>query len=497
MARPSPSVSRRLLIAVTVPLVLFFALTAVAFDAEFRHLSAVAFRQQLSDQVVALVGAVDLDDKGNLVVDQLDPEQRLQLPGSGQYATLRDEHGHLLWRSPSLTGTGLVLGADLPAGQDHFGYLRARDGTEVAELSSPLLWQIGSGPTRVSRRLIFSVADSTVAQTQMLGIFRRTMAGVFGGLALALVATMAWMMRRALAPVRRLETEIAAVEGGEATRLGEGYPRELAGVTRGLNALLESERNRIRRYRDTLGNLAHALKTPLAVIRASLGVPEATGSSASSASALSVVDGTGTVTLAGAPEASGGDAGVSGSAPAAAIQLEVDRMAQIVEHQLKRAAAGGGATLGQAPVFILPLVTELRVALLKVHSRKDLRIDVDVPAAVGFLGDRGDILELLGNMLDNACKWCRSHVAVSARLDAEREPARRLSIVVEDDGPGIAPADRNRVLERGVRASEHVPGHGLGLSIVRETVALYGGQFFIDASVELEGARVELQVPGR
>ena len=164
------------------------------------------------------------------------------------------------------------------------------------------------------------------------------MAGWFGALDLVLLATMAWMMRRALAPVRRLEQEIAAVEKRQRSQLGEGYPRELAGVTSGLNALLESERNRIARYRDTLGNLAHSLKTPLAVIRASLG-------SADSDQRRS----------------------------AAAIQLEIDRIAQIVEHQLKRAAAGGGATLGQAPVPVLALLTDLRAALLKVHASKDLQ----------------------------------------------------------------------------------------------------------------------------
>jgi two-component system sensor histidine kinase PhoQ len=171
--------------------------------------------------------------------------------------------------------------------------------------------------------------------------------------------------------------------------------------------------------------------------------------------------------------------------------------AQIVDHQLKRAAAGGGVTLGQASVAILPLVHDLRAALLKVHAGKDLRIDLDVPAALGFLGDTGDILELLGNLLDNACKWCRSRVTVSARLDAGREPPRRLAIVVEDDGAGIAAPDRARVIERGVRADEQVSGHGLGLAMVRETAALYGGELVIGASTALGGARVELRLPGR
>ena len=458
MVRSPPSVSRRLLFAVAVPLVLFFALTIGVLDGVFRELADVSLRELLAEQVVGLVTAVDMNRDGRMEVNLLDPESRLDVPGSGLYAAVRDQNGKLLWSSASLTGTGLELGMRLPVGGVDFRYQRARDGTQVAELSRGLQWVYAAGE---AKNLVFTAADSTEPQRTQLWRFRQQMAGWFGGLVLVLLATMAWMMRRALAPVRRLEQEIAAVEAGAAQGLGAAYPRELAGVTKGLNALLESERNRIARYRDTLGNLAHSLKTPLAVIRASLGTVE------------------------------------SAAAQRASIQLEIDRMAQIVEHQLKRAAAGGGATLGQASVAVLPLVTELRAALLKVHADKDLRIDVDVPAQLGFLGDTGDILELLGNVLDNACKWCRSRIAVSAQLDGARALPQRLSIVVEDDGPGIAATDRVRVIERGVRADEQVPGHGLGLAMVRETVALYGGHFFIDASPSLGGARVELQLPGR
>ncbi len=453
-----PSVSRRLLVAVAVPLVLFFALTIAVLDGVFRELNTASVRELLSEQVVALVTAADIDHDGDFQVNLLDPESRLDVPGSGVYAAVRDQDGKLLWSSPSLSGTGLVLGLRLGVGSEDFSYQRAHDGTQIAQLSRGLEWIYAPGE---SKNLVFTAADSTEPQRRQLWRFRQQMAGWFGGLVLLLLATVAWMMRRALAPVRRLEQEIAAVEAGGAQALGAAYPRELAGVTSGLNALLESERNRIARYRDTLGNLAHSLKTPLAVIRASLGTVE------------------------------------SAAVQHATIQLEIDRMALIVEHQLKRAAAGGGATLGQASVLLLPLLTDLRAAMLKVHANKDLRIDLEVPALLGFQGDSGDILELLGNVLDNACKWCRSRIAVSAQLDGTRPMPQRLSIVVEDDGAGIDKPDRERVIERGVRADEHVPGHGLGLSMVRETVALYGGRFFIDDSPSLGGARVELQLPGR
>jgi two-component system sensor histidine kinase PhoQ len=459
MMRGPPSVSRRLLIAVALPLLLFFVLTASAIDYVFRQQSTAALRDRLEEQLVALITAVDVDFEGKLVVNLLDPESRLDVPGSGQYAALRDENGKLLWSSPSLAGTDLVLGSKLPVGGVDFRYELARDGSTVAALSRGLQWAYGAG---LSKKLVFMAADSTAPQVRELWRFRRRMAGWFGALDLVLLATMAWMMRRALAPVRRLEQEIAALEGGGASQLGAGYPRELAGVTTGLNALLESERNRIVRYRDTLGNLAHSLKTPLAVIRASLGSAES-----------------------------------SERRSEATIQLEIDRIAQIVEQQLKRAAAGGGATLGQAAAPVLALLTDLRAALMKVHASKDLHLEIDAPAELGFLGDSGDIFEVLGNVVDNACKWCRSRVLVSARLDPDRALPRRLSIVVEDDGPGIPEELRTRVIERGVRADEHVPGHGLGLAMVRETVALYGGQLVIGASEALGGARVELRLPGR
>jgi two-component system sensor histidine kinase PhoQ len=459
MMRGPPSVSRRLLIAVALPLLLFFVLTASAIDYVFRQQSTAALRDRLEEQIVALITAVDLDFDGKLVVNLLDPESRLDVPGSGQYAALRDENGRLLWSSRSLADDDLVLGAKLPVGAVDFRYLRARDGSTIAELSRGLQWDYGDG---LSKKLVFTAADSTAPQMRELRLFRQRMAGWFGALDLVLLATMAWMMRRALAPVRRLEQEIAALESGASARLGEGYPRELAGVAANLNTLLQSERNRIARYRDTLGNLAHSLKTPLAVIRANLGSADGAEHRAQ-----------------------------------AAIHIEIDRIAQIVDHQLKRAAAGGGATLGQAPVAVLAVLADLRAALLKVHAGKDMQIEIDASPELGFLGDSGDILELLGNLIDNACKWCHSRVQVRARLDPDRALARRLLLVVEDDGPGIPKPLRERVGERGVRADEHVPGHGLGLAMVRETVAVYGGQVLIDDSSTLGGARIEVRLPGR
>src|SRR5438874_2595549 len=269
-------------------------------------------------------------------------------------------------------------------------------------------------------------------------------------------STLAALLHWVLAPVRRMEREIHEVEEGRCETLGAGYPRELSGVATNLNALLLGERKRVTRYRDTLGNLAHSLKTPLAVMRASL----------------------------------------SGGAPAGPVGAEIDRMSGIIEHQLKRAAASGGALLGQAPVEVAQVASELRGTLLKVYAGKDLSLELAIAPAALFVGDRGDLTELLGNLLDNACKWCRGRVRLTARSDESAGPRERLSLIVEDDGPGISAEDRARVLERGVRADQNVPGHGLGLAMVHDTVDLYGGQLAIDAS-PLGGARISLRLPGR
>jgi two-component system sensor histidine kinase PhoQ len=177
------------------------------------------------------------------------------------------------------------------------------------------------------------------------------------------------------------------------------------------------------------------------------------------------------------------------------LNREIDRMTGIIEHQMKRAAASGGVLLGQAPVAMAPIVAELRSALLKVYN-KDLLFETSVEPDAQFIGDVGDLTELLGNLLDNACKWARSRVRIEVRVDAAADSRQALQLLIDDDGTGIAAADRAKVLERGGRADEATPGHGLGLAMVRDAVELYGGQMQIDSS-PLGGARFLLKLPGR
>ena len=451
----TPSVSRQLVIAVAVPLLLSFVLTIVVLDDLFRDSALRALRERLDQEVVSLVTAAELTDAGRMELRLLDPESRLSRRRSGQYAAVRTTRGRVLWNSPSLVGLSVDFGAPVGKGQSSFFTVTLADGTVLGVLSRGLEWDYAPGS---GAELVFSVAEDLAGQNARLRHFRRQLSAWFGGLALLLLAVLGGLLRRVLRPVRRLEREIAEVDSGQRAQLGAGYPRELAGVSLALNALLRSEQQRISRYRDTLGNLAHSLKTPLAVIRAAL---------------------------------------AGGAEQRAGVNREIDRIAQIIDRQLQRAAMSGGATLGQASVPVAPVLAELRVAMRKVHARKDLVIETEVAAGAGFVGDRGDFIELLGNLIDNACKWCRGTVRVQVRLDTAQPTARSLAIRVEDDGPGIAPDDRGRVLDRGVRADERAPGHGLGLAMVADTVALYGGELLISESPSLHGACLDIALPGR
>lgn len=452
MPRP-PSVSRKLLWSVAVPLVLFFALTMLVLDIMFRNLTLQSQREVLNQQLVALVSAVDSADDGELQIRLQDPDSAFSAPGSGHYAVVRTADSAIKWRSPSLTGVEVDFGMPVAAGATATLQRQLSDGVRLTVLSRGLQWEYSP---RRSEELVFSVAASMEPYYEQLWSFRRTIFGWFALMTALLLVSLGWLMRRALEPVRRLEREIGEVERGDRERLGEHYPRELTGVAANLNALLGAERQRIARYRDTLGNLAHGLKTPLALMRTAL--------------------------------SQGGD--VRGH-----VDREIDRIAQIVDHQLQRAAAGGAATIGLAPVPVLPVATDLKSAMQKVHAGKGVSVELRVAAEAGFLGDRGDLIELLGNLLDNACKWCRGRVLLQVAMDARQ--ARRLWIRVEDDGEGIAPEDRERILGRGVRVDQRAPGHGLGLAMVSDTVSIYGGTLEIEQSVPLGGACFRIGLPGR
>src|SRR5690349_2666647 len=357
----------------------------------FRHAAERSLREVLDAQMVALVAAADPDGPESVTSTAL-LDTRFDTPGSGLYAEIRSAAGESIWRSQSTTGTAVQFGPPLEPGARNFMFTNiAGTNVRLAVASRGIVWENLHGETA---RFTFSVATSLATYHAQIASFRQQLVGWFTGLALLLLATLALVLRWLSLPMRRLVREIKAVESCEREQLSEHWPQELSAVTGNLNALLEAERTRIKRYRDTLGNLAHSLKTPLAVMRQSLrdvGSP-----------ARDVLDG------------------------------EIERMTGIIEHQMKRAAASGGTLLGQAPVDVAPIVAELRVALSKVYGNKDLLFGMAVDPAAQFIGDRADLTELLGNLLDNACKWARGNVRIEVRVDSAASSRTALLMFIDD-----------------------------------------------------------------
>lgn len=450
------SLSTRLLASVSLLLIVFFGLTIAALDLVFRQVTEQAMRERLEAQLLALISASEEDGVALLPTPEK-TEERLQNPGSGLYGEILRADGYPSWRSNSLTGSGLAFDVQLPPGARKYGELRRGDGAPVRALSRGIAWQFDDGETRT---FVYSVAEDLQPYYAQLNRFRVQLFSWFGALMLLLLGALWILLRRLLAPLRRVEREIEAIEAGALDELGGGYPRELLGITTNLNTLLRSERERLARYRNTLGNLAHSFKTPLAVMRNLLSSPQARN-----------------------------------LAVAGQLDEQVGRMDDIVRYQLKRAAASGGSGLGSAPVDVRQTLERLRAALLKVYAERALICEVAATDGVLFVGDQEDLTEMAGNLLDNAFKWARSRVRVCAER-ISRPGARRdgLSLTVEDDGPGIPESERARVLERGARLDERVSGQGIGLSVVRELAQLNGGTVEIRQS-SLGGALIEVRLP--
>jgi two-component system sensor histidine kinase PhoQ len=447
------SLSGRLLAAVSLLLLLFFGITILLLESAFRTSAAEAIRDRLDIQLTMLVAAAEPapGQVGVLVMGDDLAEPRFGLPASGLYGQVSDTRGRLVWQSASTIGGNRVDPPHLSAGEREFARQVTHAGEAVFVASLGVYWERDD-----SQRddFVFTVAEHLAPFLAEVRGFRHALFGWFAVLTILLLSAQALLLRHVLRPLRQVEREIIAIEQGNESRLRDGYPRELQGVTGNLNALLAGERDRLARYRNTLGNLAHSLKTPLAVMRSSLKEGKALD--------------------------------------AAVLQEQVEDMQQLVTYQLQRAAAMGATTLGQPPVSVAPLVNRLRASLTKVYADKHLSVTVEIAASTQFIGDEGDLMEVLGNLMDNACKWATSRVVikVSATPVADRRRPS-LRVLVEDDGPGIPAQTATALLERGARADERVDGSGLGLDVVREIVHLYGGELGFDRS-SLGGAAVEV-----
>jgi len=448
------SLRGRLLIAASVVLAAFLGLTGLSLDRAFRDSALAAVQDRLQAQVYMLLGAVNLDAFNRLTLPQALPEVRFSTPDSGLYADVMDSQGSLVWRSPSLLGLALPF---FPAvrnpGDTQFAPLESSDGPPLFVLAFTVSWEIARNQYQL---YTFRVAETRQDFDDQVWSFRR---GLWGWLLVStavLLAAQGLILRWSLKPLRQVTTEIKDIETGRRIELSSGYPEELQPLTVNLNALLRQGHAHLERYRNALGDLAHSLKTPLAVLRGTL------------------------------------ENGARPEELRHTLAEQVERMNRTVDYQLQRAAASGRIALS-APLPVAPIARKILDSLAKVYAERAPRLHAEIAATTVFYGDEGDLLEILGNLADNACKWCHRQVVVRA-WPADHGGRAELVVEVEDDGPGI-PADQAPLLiDRGQRADPTVAGHGIGLAVVRDLVEeVYYGRLEIGRGA-LGGARVRARL---
>lgn len=438
------SLRARLLAAATAVLAAFFVLTAAVLDSAFRDSTLQAQRDKLEGLVYALLAAARTDTNGNLTVEPDDiSDRRLMQPASGLQAALFDEQHQLVWTSVEFLEVPSPVMPEV--GQWAFQQLNK---PPLFSLSYGLRWiDLADDP----KRYTFVVLEDASAHERQLTAYRRELWLWLAAAAAGLLLVQYLVLRWGLAPLRRLVNELQGVERGDRAEIHGRYPDELLGLTQGLNAMIRSERNQQTRYRNALGDLAHSLKTPLAVLQGFAEEPRT-------------------------PETL-----------RAPLREQVGLMQQIAAYQLRKAATAGRRTLAE-PIAPAPIALKITQALGKVYADRSVQFELAAPPQFRMRADSGDLFELLGNLLDNACKYGGKWV----RICFDREGQYNL-LQIDDDGPGF-PADAQDLLGRGVRADTQKPGQGIGLAAVNEIVKVYEGMIELGRS-DRGGARVSVRLP--
>ena len=430
--------------AALLALLIFIPLTAVTLEQAFNSSLSQSMLQQLRVQSLTLISEFELDNTGSHAVmpEQLYNDQ-FNIPGSGLYAFIQSDKG-VLWQSLSTLNwqqqpefVAPEIGAeafleDFSMQNSYFLY------AYTAEFESPLGYQ----PVN-----FYILQDKQVFNTEK-SKFANTLWNWLGLIALLLLILLLVSLNAALLPISRLNKQIRQAESGQLKRIDQRYPPELEKLKSSINHLLDTEQQQRSRYKNSLSDLAHSLKTPLAVLSGTEGLPE------------------------------------QAKEPISQINLQIQR-------QLKRAVAGTTSTFEQA-VPIQPVVDKLFNAMDKVYADKHLILSHDIQhQELGFNGDITDLMEILGNVLDNACKAAAKHVTLSVLTNLNT-----LLIHIEDDGPGIPKDKRTQLLERGTRLDSYKEGQGIGMAVVADLVSAYQGQLEIKQS-DLGGAKLTLVFPIR
>jgi len=448
------SLALRLFLSATAWTVVILLITGFVLSGVYRQAVERAFDRRLGVYMKTLTADLASPEIANEKAGQTLGEPLFELPLSGWY-----------WQVTRVDGSKTETYASRSLWDQNLPHL-----DEVATGTDGLRRNYVQGPEDQKLRLVeriidlgddgrFLVAvggDAAEIEDEILA-FDRALAVTFTVLAAVLLLTTMFQVRFGLAPLKRISESLAAIRSGAAEKLEGRFPVEIAPLARETNALIDSNREIVERARTHVGNLAHALKTPISVMM--------------------------------------NEAATRGEDPLAVkVAEQTHIMRDQVTRHLERARLAARVTVVGTLTDVVPVVHALTRTMQKTHHNKNLAVDLDLPPEARFRGERQDIEEMVGNLVDNAFKWASARVAVEVGLE-QTDPGRScVRVTVDDDGPGLTPTQRDQVARRGLRLDESKPGSGLGLSIVVELAALYGGALNL-GTAPIGGLRAELVLP--
>ena len=420
------------------------ALVAAGFvlTSYFREYAVSQFERATQNHLDQLAASFDLNEQGEPVLRSPMTDPRFLRPLSGLYWQVNSASGTDVMRSRSLWDNVLIVPEDrLNEGELHVHAIQGPGGKDLMVVERTV--QIADRPTQHWRLIVASEVhdlNHTVRHwTQRLILFLLLL---FVSLAAAAVA----QVLIGLAPLRTLQTALKRLSGGQLRRLEGDFPQEVQPLINDFNSVLDHSVRVVKRARAEAGDIAHAIKTPLAV-------------------------------MANAADQDRNAAGPTGDL-ARLVADQVSTLQKQVEWRLRRARAAATTEAPSVSTAVEPVVTQLVRVMERIHAERGLRFDVRItPEDLCFRGEAQDLQEILGNLIDNACKWAKLLVCVHVSV-----VGRKLIIAVDDDGPGLNPDQREAVMQRGVRLDEQVPGSGLGLAIAKDLVSLYEGQIALSES---------------
>ncbi|NLJ12312.1 MAG: histidine kinase [Gammaproteobacteria bacterium] len=443
------SLRMRLMLGAAVTVSLFMLALFPALQQVFTQSLEQAIEQRLAADASALISAARINN-GQLQMPEKLPDEEFDILPARQLGFIYDDKGTVLWRSRSSEDVKINYQPKYD-GHGH-EFLRAKD-SEGREF---FIYDVEVDLLRGKSADFSIVTMQPVSDYQKMYDSLRQQLYVWLGFALLLLLGFLWLgLGWGIRSLRSLSAELDDVETGKRAALSDEHPRELLRLTRSLNRLLESERQQSERYRHSLDDLAHSLKTPLAVLQ---GVGEV---------------------LAARPD---------NAEQAGTLLGQVNRMSQQISYQLQRASLRKSGLL-RYQVKLQPLLSSLLVALDKVYRDKNVRVQQDFSAELRVPVEQGALLELLGNILENAYRLSVSEIRISAQLTENC-----CELIVEDDGPGVPRHQRERILQRGERLDTQYPGQGIGIAVVKDIIGSYGGEFFVEDS-DLGGAQFRVVFP--